>query len=234
MSAALAAAGRPSVAMTAATPERARILLYDACTARSFPPSCVIVQTGMEALHWIGLRVQDAEGAGLGRAAGLIVDRESGDPLWLLVARDHEHHRCVPLAGIVAGGGRITVPWLRRVIERGPLVPGDGGLSPRFERELCDVFGLTPTRGARLSRWERRRSASRAWIDAEGAVHWEPPQRGPAGDERRAGDDRRDRQGPPSPALAERRRLADRRDVSPEHAHLPEALRGRITEPPRH
>jgi hypothetical protein len=171
------------------------------------------LETGTEALRWVGQRVRDVEGTALGTVAGLIVDRESGDPQWLLIARDRERHRCVPLRGILAGGCRVTIPWTRRVVERGPIVPPDGGLSARNERELCDVFEVPPTRGAHLSPWERRRSASNALPDptAERGYAWDPPRRD--GDTPRSG----------------RQRTPDDRES---HPHLPEGLRGRITPPP--
>jgi hypothetical protein len=171
----------------------------------------------MDALHWVGTFARDTQGGGLGKVAGVFVDRETGAPLWLVLGGGQGRYRCVPLNGVIARAGRIVVPWTKRLVERGPIVPVDGGLSARIERELCDLFGITATRGARLSRWERRRSASIAWIDpsAPEGYAWRPPRRGADA----------------APRVPTRQ--PEERRAGPADLHLPEALRGRVTPPPR-
>lgn len=153
-----------------------------------FPePSAQSRSTALRAFAWVGHRVQDVHGARLGRVVGLVVDRQSGRPQWLLVEERPDRFRCVPLTGVVAGGGRVTVPFGRDVYRSAPLAPPDGALTPRQERELCRAYRVDPTRGAKLSLWERRRSTALAHVEptASGGYSWEPPAR--IERERRAG-----------------------------------------------
>lgn len=142
-------------------------------------PSARARSRAVRALEWVGFRAQDVHGTRLGRVVGLVVDRQTGDPQWLLLEERHDRWRCVPLDGVVAGAGRLTVPYPRSVLRAAPLAPADGALSPRQERELCLAYGVPQTRGARLSLWERRRSTALAIPDlgTDARYRWEPPAR---------------------------------------------------------
>lgn len=169
------------------------------------------------ALSWTGWRVQDFGGARLGRVAGVLVDRQTGEPIWLHVVDSRGRYRCVPFAGVVAGAGRITVAQSRRQVDRTPLLAPDGALTSRLERELCRTYGVPLTRGARLSTWERRRSTARAFAapDAPAGYLWTPPARD--GRDRRSGLDRR-AAGGRTPALSDRRSVPTDRRGSPDAA----------------
>jgi len=173
-------------------------------------PSARSRQHTLRALSWIGHRVQDMHGARLGRLAGVVVDRQTGAPQWLLVGETPERFRCVPLAGVVVGAARVTLPSTKATFRDSPIAPRDGALTARQERELCRLYRVTPTRGARLSQWERRRSSALASADehAAGGYSWEPPARKER-DERSPVPRRQG--GVLPPGLVERRRGDERR-----------------------
>jgi len=143
-------------------------------------------------LGWTGSRLEDAEGRLLGTIEAVFVDRQSGSGQWLLLAR---HRLLVPIAGARASSGRVSIPYPRSQVQSGPRTVTMNLLTARIERALCEHYQLPPTRGARLSTWERRATSSRAYLVTGRAnwlntVRWEP---GPRllGVERRAGGDRR-------------------------------------------
>jgi CheY-like chemotaxis protein len=128
------------------------------------------------AIRWTGAQAVAPDGRRIGDVGGLVVDRQSGKPQWLLLHRSHEH-RCVPLHGIVGLQDRVHIPYSLAAVLAGAPVPEDGALSARHEQQLCATYGVPPTRGAGLSRWERRRTTSLASLDADGVIRWEPEPR---------------------------------------------------------
>src|SRR5881392_894787 len=65
-----------------------------------------------EARAWIGDRVTDALGVGVGRLEDIWVDAETGEPSWLLIREGRfggGAHKLVPFEGATEGGGRL---WL--------------------------------------------------------------------------------------------------------------------------
>lgn len=149
-------------------------------------------------LGWTGYRVDDVHGRGVGKVEAVLVDRESGSLQWLLVRLSSPagQYTALPLVtDMLAGAGHVLTPWTKDRILSAPRVNESGALSARNEAEACKVFGVPPTRGAGLSRWERRATSARLL----NVRHWTPEPRGSA-DERRTGIDRRtgeDRRVPP-------------------------------------
>lgn len=136
---------------------------------------------------WIGYRVDDVHGRGVGKVEAILVDRESGEPQWLHIKLQGGGWTVLPLVrDLLAGAGHLLTPWPKDKILSAPRVNDAGALSARHEREACKAFGVEPTRGASLSTWERRATSSRL-VDSS---NWAPPARG-AETERRTGDDRR-------------------------------------------
>ena len=59
-----------------------------------------------EARSWVGSRVTDSLGSGLGRLEDVWVDADTGDPDWLLIREGRfgsGKHRLVPFEGATAG-----------------------------------------------------------------------------------------------------------------------------------
>jgi sporulation protein YlmC with PRC-barrel domain len=103
--------------------------------------------------RWLGLRVEDAEGARVGTVEDIYVDQESGLPQWLLVRLRRFRTGCtlVPLPSEGANGGSsVTVPVARDVIRRAPPVERGGALSQTRELALCAHYGLLASRGAAI------------------------------------------------------------------------------------
>lgn len=177
-------------------------------------------------LGWTGYRVDDVQGRGVGRLEAVLVDREEGAPQWLLVALLHPtgQYTALPIVrDMLAGAGHLLTPWPKEQILSAPRAPESGALTVRVEREACTAFGVPATRGATLSRWERRATSSRL-IDAR---NWSPGPRGQDADRRGPGRDGRDaaevadtaaRPVPAALLEAERRAEAHRRQTSERRA----------------
>jgi sporulation protein YlmC with PRC-barrel domain len=78
-----------------------------------------------EARTWIGSRVTDSDGSGIGRVEDVWVDADSGDPAWLLIREGRfggGRHRLVPFEGATAGGGQVWLPYQRDVVRSSPEI----------------------------------------------------------------------------------------------------------------
>ncbi len=131
------------------------------------------------AMRWAHSQAVAPDGRKLGEVVGLVVDRQTGKPQWLLLHHRFHGNRCVPLTGVIGREGRVHVPFDAATVLHSEPVPEDGSLSARHEQHLCATYGVPPTRGAGLSKWERRRTTSLAYLDDKGAMRWEPPPRAP-------------------------------------------------------
>ena len=96
-----------------------------------------------EARRWIGWRVDEISGAGVGKVEGVYVDDRSGMPEWLLMKTGRfGHHCCVPAREAVAGAGRIWIPWDRDTVRGSPRVEPDAPLTAEEELQLCAHYGI--------------------------------------------------------------------------------------------
>jgi len=78
-----------------------------------------------EARTWIGSRVTDSFGSGLGRVEDVWVDADSGEPAWLLIREGRfggGKHKLVPFDGATAGGGQVWLPYERGVVRGSPEI----------------------------------------------------------------------------------------------------------------
>lgn len=78
-----------------------------------------------EARTWVGSRVTDSFGSGLGRLEDVWVDADSGDPAWLLLREGRfggGKHKLVPFDGATAGGGQVWLPYERDVVRSSPEI----------------------------------------------------------------------------------------------------------------
>jgi sporulation protein YlmC with PRC-barrel domain len=78
-----------------------------------------------EARGWIGYRVTDNLGSGLGRLEDVWVDADTGDPAWLLIKEGrfgNGRHKLVPFGGSTAGGGQVWLPYERQTVRSSPEI----------------------------------------------------------------------------------------------------------------
>lgn len=124
------------------------------------------------ALRLVGARVVDRRGTRVGRVAGILVDRTTGEVCWLHVrlGRFGGDHVALPHRDFTSGAGVVCVTWTRGVIDRAPRVGADGALTSRTERGLAEHFGGASSRIAVASAWERRATAARLLVPGR----WEP------------------------------------------------------------
>ncbi|WP_354701507.1 hypothetical protein DSM112329_01826 [Paraconexibacter sp. AEG42_29] len=126
------------------------------------------------AIGWRGARALSPDGRRVGDVSGLILDRQSGKPLWLLVHTRAKGYRATPLVDTIGRKDRVHVPWAAGVVLGSPPVPADGALSVSNEQALCAYYRVPLTRGAKLSAWERRRTTGLGAVAPDGEITWEP------------------------------------------------------------
>ncbi|MFN8112977.1 MAG: PRC-barrel domain-containing protein [Solirubrobacterales bacterium] len=96
-----------------------------------------------EAQSWIGSRVTDSLGSGLGRLEDVWVD-DSGEPSWLLIREGRfgsGKHRLVPFEGATAGGGQVWLPHQRDLVRSSPVIRGRELLTPALDKRLRAHYG---------------------------------------------------------------------------------------------
>jgi len=103
-----------------------------------------------EILGWVGARLDDMGGAGVGKVEGLYVDAQTGESVWLLVRVGRlGRHSLVPARDAVVGGGHVWVPYTREVLRGAPRIDPGEPLDADRERELSGHYGTA--RAAELS-----------------------------------------------------------------------------------
>lgn len=96
-----------------------------------------------EAQSWIGFRVTDSLGSGLGRLEDVWVD-DAGEPAWLLIREGRfgsGKHRLVPFDGATAGGGQLWLPYERDVVRSSPVIRGAEILTAALSERLRVHYG---------------------------------------------------------------------------------------------
>jgi PRC-barrel domain len=91
-----------------------------------------------EALGWIGSRVDDLYGVGVGRLEDIWIDPGTGVPRWLLVKEGQFDGRAtlIPFEDASAGGGRVWIPYDQDVVRRAPEVEPGSPLTQQLESSL--------------------------------------------------------------------------------------------------
>ncbi len=115
-----------------------------------------------ESRTWIGNRVTDSNGAGIGRLEDVWVDAVSGEPAWLLVREGRfggGRHRLVPFAGSTGGGGQVWIPFDRDTVRSAPEIGPEELLTADLGDELRRHYGKLGSR--RPPRLSGRRSVVR-------------------------------------------------------------------------
>jgi sporulation protein YlmC with PRC-barrel domain len=118
-------------------------------TARTIHPLYGARRTSLvEARSWIGGRVVDTNGTGVGRLEDVWVDAATGDPAWLLIreGRFGGRHRLIPFEGAVGGGGQVWVPHERGIVRSAPGVGEDGILTGELGDRLREHYARSAKR----------------------------------------------------------------------------------------
>jgi hypothetical protein len=104
--------------------------------------------TREEVEGWVGFRLDEISGAGMGKIEGAYVCEGSGRPEWILIRVGRfGHHTVVPAREAVAGVGHVWVPWDRATIRGAPRVEAGGELNAGEELQLCEHYGIAPGLG---------------------------------------------------------------------------------------
>ncbi|MCB0876709.1 MAG: PRC-barrel domain-containing protein [Solirubrobacterales bacterium] len=96
-----------------------------------------------EARSWIGSRVTDSLGSGLGRLEDVRAGG-SGRPEWLLIREGRfggGKHRLVPFEGATAGGGQVWLPHERDVVRSSPVIARSEALTDGLFERLRAHYG---------------------------------------------------------------------------------------------
>ncbi len=103
-----------------------------------------------EALGWIGWRVDDIYGAGVGRLDDVWIDPGSGSPRWLLVEEGRFGGRStlIPFEDATAGAGHVWVPYERDVVRAAPEVQAGTPLTQEIETALRAHYSASAPRSA--------------------------------------------------------------------------------------
>jgi hypothetical protein len=101
-----------------------------------------------EARPWIGMRIDGLENRALGRAAGLLVDVDDGQPRWVVV-RVGPIAGCtaIPFAHVAEGAGRLWAAYERSWVRQAPRFRPDEALLAGDERDLCAHWGIREDQG---------------------------------------------------------------------------------------
>lgn len=98
---------------------------------------------GDQTERWRGRGVVDHHGEPVGTVADVYLDRQSGEPQWVLVDPGEEGSQptFVPLAGASYAGEDVSVPFARAEIESAPAMRTGDELSTEDERRLLEHYG---------------------------------------------------------------------------------------------
>lgn len=134
--------------------------------------------THRAALGWVGEPVGDPKGIRVGWVAGIVVDRETGALVWVLLESPSFGLRAAPVGDVHGGNDeRLSLAVTVSVVESGPPVPRNGAFTGKLEQELVRVYRLPLPRGAGRA-WERRRTTGLLGVTPDDVLTWKP---GPPG-----------------------------------------------------
>jgi hypothetical protein len=112
---------------------------------------------------WEGYRVDEITGQGVAKVEGVFVDRESGEPAWIL-AKLGRFGKTVPISvrECAAAAGRVWVPHDREVIRNAPAVDPALPLNREQEQQVLEYYGIPEGVGRNVEIQERAADAETA------------------------------------------------------------------------
>jgi len=103
-----------------------------------------------EVRGWIGDRLDEIGGAGVGKIEGIYLDADSGEPQWLLAKMGRfGRHALVPTRDAVGGVGEVWVPYDREMLKGAPRIEPGEELDLARETELSAHYEIN--RAAQLA-----------------------------------------------------------------------------------
>jgi hypothetical protein len=120
-------------------------------------PTVATAPSVAEARAWRGFPVDDVSGAQVGRAHGLFVDADGGEPAWLVVALRRRFRLfgrrvtalvVLPVRDCAGAGGRVWSGHAGEAIRTAPTVDPTRPLLREHELAICAHYGV----GERLGR----------------------------------------------------------------------------------
>ena len=114
-----------------------------------------------EAQSWKGCKLDDIDGATVGKVEGAYVDSETGNREWLLARMGRFGHHClVPARDAVAAGDHVWVPHARDHIRRAPRQEPGKGLEREAEQQLLSHYGVGNSAAGRGAELEQREAGA--------------------------------------------------------------------------
>jgi hypothetical protein len=94
-----------------------------------------------EARRWIGFKVEDVYGSGVGRVHDVLVDR-AGESAWLVVRerRFTSQEALVPVDDAIGSGGYVWVPYAKDAIRSAPSAPHREPIEGDVEAHLREYY----------------------------------------------------------------------------------------------
>ncbi len=134
-----------------------------------------------EALGWIGSRVDDIYGTGVGRLEDVWIDPGTGVPRWLLVKEGRFGGRTtlIPFEDATAGAGHVWIPYERDVVREAPEVESGSPLTQQLEAELRRHYAANAAPAA-LPESRRDSTAATPGAGFQPQQPEQPYQQGPA------------------------------------------------------
>jgi len=101
--------------------------------------------SALEVREWHTRKVIANDGHELGKLEDVYVNKESGEPEFLLVQSGFLGNtlHLVPAEGATAAGEDVQVPYDKATVEAAPKVRADDDISVEEEGRLYDHYGLT-------------------------------------------------------------------------------------------
>jgi sporulation protein YlmC with PRC-barrel domain len=95
-----------------------------------------------DARGWIGYRVEDVYGAGIGRLEDVIADPQTDEPRWLLVreGRFGGHRTLIPFDDATAAAGYVWIPYERSLVRDAPHLAQSTSLTDGLQERLRDHY----------------------------------------------------------------------------------------------
>jgi len=98
-----------------------------------------------EARRWVGAEVREIDGAPVGEVQGFFVDRDTGDPVWLVAQLGRRRRTrlvAVPMRECAGAAFGVWVAQEGRALQNAPVVDPARPLRREHELTICAHFGI--------------------------------------------------------------------------------------------
>lgn len=104
------------------------------------------MKTLTEVQSWRGMTMIDADGDKIGTIENILLDRQTGEPMWAVVKTGlfGHKHTFVPIRdAMVTDKNEVRVLLQKEIVKDAPRIDPRGELSPEEERKLWEYYGLS-------------------------------------------------------------------------------------------